>query len=61
MKLELRLGKLEVDHMKTVGMDTNNRNRGMVVDAQLEIVHGGLRLKHRIDDAVEKTHQTKRL
>lgn len=61
MRLEFRLGKLEVDHMKTVDIDTNDRDKGMVVDAQPEILHGILRLKHRSDDVVEKTHQTEGL
>jgi hypothetical protein len=33
MRLEFWLGKLEVDHMKTVDIDTNDRDKGMVVDA----------------------------
>jgi hypothetical protein len=61
MKLEFQLRKLEVDHMKTVDIDTNDRDKGMVVDAQPEILHGILRLKHRSDDVVEKTHQTEGL
>ena len=61
MRLEFRLGKLEVDHMKTVDIDTNDRDKGMVLDAQPEIVHGGVRLKHRSDDVVKKTHLTEGL
>jgi hypothetical protein len=61
MRLEFRLGKLEVDHMKTVDIDTNDRDKGMVVDVQPEIVHGGVRLKHRNDDVVKKTHLTEGL
>ena len=57
----IELGKLEVDHMKTVDIDTNDRDKGMVVDAQPEIVHGGVRLKHRSDDVVKKTHLTEGL
>jgi hypothetical protein len=34
MKLKLWLGKLEVDHM------INDRDKGVVVDAQPEIMHG---------------------
>jgi hypothetical protein len=30
-------------HMKTVGMDTNDRDKGVVVDAQPKIVHRGLK------------------
>jgi hypothetical protein len=43
-----------VHHMKTVGMDANDRDKGMVVDAQPKIVHGGLKMKHR---TTVKTHQ----
>jgi hypothetical protein len=32
MRLEFRLGKLEVDHIKTVDIDTNDRDKGMVVE-----------------------------
>jgi hypothetical protein len=39
-KLKFRLEKLEVDHMKA-SMDTNDRDNGMVVDAQSKIVYGG--------------------
>jgi hypothetical protein len=60
-RLEFWLGMLELDHMKTMGITTNDRNKGMVVDAQPEIVHEGLRMKHRSDDVVEKTHQTEGL
>jgi hypothetical protein len=31
-KLEFHLGKLEVDHMKAVDMDTNDRDKGIVLD-----------------------------
>jgi hypothetical protein len=57
----MNVGRLEVDHMKAVCMDTNDRDKGMAVDAQPEIVHVGPRLKHWSDNAVEKTHQTKGL
>jgi hypothetical protein len=61
MKLEFKLGKLEVNHMKTVDIDTNHRNKGVVVDAQPKIVRGILSLKHRSDNVVEKTRQTEGL
>jgi hypothetical protein len=61
MKVKFQLRKLKVDHMKTVNIDTNDRNKGMVVDAQPEIVHGVLSLKHQSNDIVEKTHQTEGL
>lgn len=56
-KLEFRLGKLEANHKKAMGINTNDSDKGMVMDAQSEIVHEGLKLKHQSDDAVEKTHQ----
>jgi hypothetical protein len=61
MKLEFHLGKLEVDHMKTMDINRNGRDKGMMVDAQPELVHGGLGLKHRSGDVVKKTHQTEGL
>ena len=41
--------------MKAVDMDTNDRDKSMVV-TQSRILHGGFKLKHQSDDAVEKTH-----
>jgi hypothetical protein len=52
---------LKVDYMKTTDIDTNDRDKGMVVDVQPEIMHGGVRLKHRSDDVVKKTHLTEGL
>jgi hypothetical protein len=54
-KLEIQLRKLEVGHMKAVDMDTNDRDKSMVV-TQSGILHGGFKLKHQSDDVVEKTH-----